>query len=109
MIAWEYAVNRNVAWVQGRTYPRVVGFGALSNVLIPSVVFILGASFGDTIKLGFISPFLYVATSVAALYYYPFRRPDLLMLAMTGAAVLAARWLLLKVTASRIEGGASHA
>ena len=82
LIAWEYAVNRNVAWVQGRSYPRVIGFGALSNVLIPSVVFILGASFGDTIKLGFISPVLYVAASVVALYYYQFRRPDLLMLTM---------------------------
>jgi uncharacterized membrane protein len=82
LIAWELAVNRNVAWVQGRTYPRIVGFGALSNVLIPSVVFILGASFGDTIKLGFISPVLYVAASVVALYYYQFRRPDLLMLTM---------------------------
>ena len=82
LIAWEYAVNRNVAWVQGRTYPRVVGLGALSNVLIPSVMFIVGASFGETIKLGFISPVLYVAASVAALYYYQFRRPDLLMLTM---------------------------
>lgn len=82
LIAWEYAVNRNVAWVQGRTYPRVIGFGALSNVLIPTVVFIVGASFGEAIKLGISSPVLYVAASVAALYYYRFRRPDLLMLTM---------------------------
>jgi len=82
LIAWEYAVNRNVAWVQGRTYPRVIGFGALSNVLIPTFVFIVGASFGETVKLGYISPVLYVAASVAALYYYQFRRPDLLMLTM---------------------------
>ena len=82
LIAWEYAVNRNVAWVQGRTYPRVIGFGALSNVLIPTFVFIVGASFGETVKLWYISPVLYVAASVAALYYYQFRRPDLLMLTM---------------------------
>jgi uncharacterized membrane protein len=82
LIAWEYAVNRNVAWVQGRTYPRVIGFGALSNILIPTVVFIIGASFGEVAKLGVISPVLYVAASVAALYYYQFRRHDLLMLTM---------------------------
>jgi len=82
LIAWEYAVNCNVAWVQGRTYPRVVGFAALSNVLIPTFVFIVGASFGETVKLGFISPVLYVAASVAALHYYQFRRPDLFMLTM---------------------------
>ena len=82
LIAWEYAANQNVAWMQGRTYPRVVGLGALSNVLIPTVMFIIGASFGETINLGFISPVLYAVASVAALYYYQFRRPDLLMLTM---------------------------
>ena len=82
LIAWEYAVNQNVAWMQGRTYPRVVGLGALSNVLIPTVMFIIGASFGETMNLGFISPALYAVASVAALYYYQFRRPDLLMLTM---------------------------
>jgi uncharacterized membrane protein len=82
LIAWEYAANRNVAWVQGRTYPRVVGFGALTNVLIPTLMFIVVASFGEKIKLGVMSPVLYVAASVAALYYYQFRRRDLLMLTM---------------------------
>ncbi len=82
LIVWEFAVNQNVTWVQGRTYPRVIGFGALSNVMIPTVVFIIGASFGETVKLGVISPVLYAAASGAALYYYQFRRPDLLMLTM---------------------------
>jgi uncharacterized membrane protein len=82
LIAWEYAVNRNVTWVQGRTYPRLIGFGALSCVLIPTVVIIVGASFGEKINLGFISPVLYAAASIVALYYYQFRRPDLLMLTM---------------------------
>ncbi len=82
LIAWENAVNRNVAWVQGRTYPRVIGFAALINVLIPTFVFIVGASFGETVKLGFTSPVLYSAASVVAFYYYQFRRPDLLMLTM---------------------------
>lgn len=82
LIAWECAVNRNVAWVQGRTYPRVIGFGALSSVLIPTVVLIIGASFGERINLGVISPVLYAIASVAALYYYRNRRPDLFMLTM---------------------------
>lgn len=82
LIAWEYAVNRKIDWVQGRTYPRIVGLGALINVLIPTFMFIVGASFGEKINLGFVSPFLYVVASVAALYYYQFRKPDLLMLTM---------------------------
>jgi len=82
LITWEYAVNRNIAWVQGRTYPRVIGFGALATVLVPTVVLIVIASFGKEPRLGPISPVLYVAASVAAFYYYQFRRPDLLMLTM---------------------------
>ena len=82
LIAWEYAASRNLAWMRGRTCPRVIGFGALSNLLVPTVAFIVGASFGEAHKLAVISPVLYVAASVAALYYYRSRRPDLLMLTM---------------------------
>jgi uncharacterized membrane protein len=82
LIAWEFAANSNVAWAQGRTYPRVIGFGALCSVMIPTVVFIIGASFGERVNLSVISPVLYTITSIAALYYYQFRRPDLLMLTM---------------------------
>ena len=82
LIAWELAHNRNVAWVQGRTYPRVIGFGAFSAVLIPTVVLIIGESFGERSKLGAISPVLYAAASIIAFYYYQFRSPDLLMLTM---------------------------
>lgn len=82
LIAWELALNRNVAWVQGRTYPRVIGFGAFSAVLIPTVVLIVGVSIGERSNLGAISPLLFAVASAAAFYYYQFRRPDLLMLTM---------------------------
>ncbi len=82
LVAWELAHNREVNWVRGRTYPRVIGFGAFSVVLIPTVVLIVGASLAEANKIGPISPVLYIATSVAGLYYYQFRRPDLLMLTM---------------------------
>ena len=82
LIAWEYAASRNIAWMQGRTFPRVIGFGALSSVLIPTFVFILGASFGENFKIDAISPVLYVVTSAGGLYYYQYRRPDLLMLTL---------------------------
>ena len=88
LIAWESAVNRKLAWVQGRSYPRIIGFGALTNVLVPTVAFVLGANFGEASKLGIISPVLVIAASAAALYYYQFRRPDLLMLTMVAFAVI---------------------
>jgi uncharacterized membrane protein len=82
LIAWEYTTNRDVGWVQGRTYPRVMGFIAFSTVLIPTVIIIIGASLTESGNIGVISPVLYVAASTAAFFYYQFHRPDLLMLTM---------------------------
>ncbi len=105
LIAWELALNRNVAWVQGRTYPRVIGFGALIAVLIPTVVLVIGASFGKGGNLGVISPVLYAAASVGAFYYYQFRRPDLLMLTMlVFGAILVLTTLFVRYMA-RDSGG----
>lgn len=80
LVAWEYAIYRNVGWVQGRTFPRVVGFGAFANVLLPTVVLAFGAGFGESEKLWVISPIFYVASTITAIYFYRYRRPDLLLL-----------------------------
>ncbi len=82
LLIWELTLNRNVSWVQGRTCPRVIGLGAFSAVLIPTVVLIVGASLGEGEQLGPVSPVLYALTSIGGFYYYQFRRPDLLMLTM---------------------------
>jgi uncharacterized membrane protein len=59
-----------------------VAFAALSNVLIPTVILIFGASLEAGGNLGVISPLLYLAFSAAGFYYYQYHRPDLLMLTM---------------------------
>ena len=82
LIVWEFALNREVVWMRGRSFPRVVAFLALTSVLIPTLIFIIAASFGESNKLSFISPLLYATASVVAFYYYQFRRPDLLMLTL---------------------------
>lgn len=82
LVVWEYASNRGLNWMQGRIYPRIMAFGALSNVLIPTVVIIFGASLGERGNIGAISPVLYVIASAAGLFYYQYRKPDLLILTM---------------------------
>jgi len=82
LLGWEYATNRQVSWVMGRTYPRIMAFGALGSVLIPTVVLIFGASLEMGGHLGVISPLLYAAYSAAGFYYYQYQRPDLLILTM---------------------------
>ncbi|MCZ6854229.1 MAG: DUF2157 domain-containing protein [Gammaproteobacteria bacterium] len=105
LIAWENAANRDVEWVQDRTYPRIMAFVALSNVLIPTVVIIFGESLGERVDLGVISPVLYAVASAAAFYYYQHRRPDLLMLTMcVFAAVLVATSVMIRFTVDDISG-----
>lgn len=105
LIAWEIAANRNIAWVQGRTYPRIMAFGALGNVLIPTVIVIFGASLGVRGDLGVISPMLYTLATLAAFYYYQYRRPDLLMLTMVVfGAVLVFTTLFVRYLANESGG-----
>lgn len=80
LVVWELASNQGVDWMRGRTYPRIMAFGALSNVLIPTVIMIFGVSLDARENVGVISPTLYVVASAAALFYYQYRKPDLLIL-----------------------------
>ena len=82
LVVWEIASNQGLNWMQGRTYPRIMAFGALSNLLVPTVIIIIGASFDARGNIGVISPVLYGIATVVALYYYQYRKPDLLILTM---------------------------
>jgi uncharacterized membrane protein len=82
LVVWEIVSNQGLNWMQGRTYPRIMAFGALSNLLVPTVVIIIGASFDARGNIGVISPVLYGIATVVALYYYQYRKPDLLILTM---------------------------
>lgn len=82
LLAWEMAQNRKIAWMRGRTFPRVIGLMAFSVVLIPTIVVIIGVNFGVRGSPGPVSALLFIAASMFAFYYYRFRKPDLLMLTM---------------------------
>ena len=82
LLIWEFAANRGVSWIQGRWFPRVLAFGALSTVLLPTLIIIFAASFGERASLSNISPFLYIAATAICLYFYQYRKPDLFILTL---------------------------
>ena len=82
LIIWEVAANRNTDWLQGRTYPRLVAFGALVTVLIPTTVIIMASGNGWGGEIGVISPVLYMLATLSGLYYYQHQRHDLLILSL---------------------------
>lgn len=82
---------------------------AAPGLLLALIVIMLGTSSGNRVYLGAGIAFLVV---FIACYFYGIQVSMLtksISLVTAGAAVLAARWLLLKVTADSIEGGAGHA
>jgi len=82
---------------------------AIPGLLLALIVIMLGASSGNRVFTGAGIAFLVV---FIATYFYGIQVSMLtksITLVATGATVLAARWLLLKVTAGPVEGGASHA
>jgi hypothetical protein len=82
---------------------------AIPGLLLALIVIMLGATSGNRVFIGAGIAFLVV---FIATYFYGIEVSMLtksISLVATGAAVLAARWLLLKVTAGHIEGGTSHA
>ena len=82
---------------------------AIPGLLLALIVIMLGATSGNRVFIGAGIAFLVV---FIATYFYGIQVSMLtksISLVATGAAVLAARWLLLKVTAGPVEGGSSHA
>jgi uncharacterized membrane protein len=81
---------------------------AIPGLLLALIVIMLGATSGNRVFIGAGITFLVV---FIATYFYGIEVSMLtksVSLVATGAAVLAARWIILKVTAGHIEGGASH-
>jgi uncharacterized membrane protein len=80
LIIWEYASSRGIDWLQGRLFPRLFAFIALCTVLLPTLVIIVAAGFEEQAGLSTASPLSLFLATVGALYYYQYRRHDLLIL-----------------------------
>lgn len=99
IVIWELAANRGIAWLQGRTYPRVLALIALYTVLGPTVVVIFGAASDHRVNIGVVSPVLFAAAVLLTLWYYQYRKLDLFML----TAALFGTILVVMALAIRLE------
>ncbi len=82
---------------------------AIPGLLLALIVIMLGASSGNRVFVGAGIAFLVV---FIAAYFYGIQISMLtksIVLVSTGVAVLAARWMFLKITADQIKGGSGHA
>lgn len=80
LVAWELAASMGIAWLQGRTGPRLLALAALYTVLAPTLLLIFGASAEEKVDITVLSPVLFAAALAACLWFYQYRKPDLFML-----------------------------
>ena len=80
LVIWEAGAQRDIAWMQGRIYPRVTAVAALITVLLPTLVIIVMAGFAEKTELSVVSPILLAAATGACIYYYQCHRHDLFIL-----------------------------
>lgn len=89
LVAWELAADRGIAWLEGRTFPRLVALLAFYAVVAPTLVLIAVGANGLTARLSLVSPLLCAAAVAACLWYYRRRKLDLFMLtAALSSAIL---------------------
>ena len=99
LCAWEAAANMGVAWLRGRTGPRLLALAALVTVLPPTMLLVFAASADHESEVTALSPLLFAAALAACLWYYQFRKRDIFMLtagifgAILVAMTLAVRYL----------------
>ncbi len=82
IVIWEIAAARGAPWLQGRSFPRVVGLIALYTVLGPTVLLIFAAAVEHRLGVGVLSPLLFAAALALTLWFYQYRKLDLFMLTM---------------------------
>lgn len=80
LIIWELAAGLGVAWLKGRTGPRLLALAALYTVLAPTLLLIFGASAAEQLEITVLSPLLFAAALAACLGYYQYGKRDLFML-----------------------------
>jgi uncharacterized membrane protein len=104
LVIWEFFTFRGVSWMQGRVYPRLVAFGALSVVLPSTLIMIFGAAFGENAGLHFMSPLLLAITTAVGLWFYQYKRQDLLILTL---CLLAAIFVVTSFAIRHVVTGTS--
>ncbi len=83
LITWEYAYRKGVIWLQGKWLSGILFAAMLTAIIIPTVFAIIKFEDWQAKPLFAITTLLYISVTALALWYYLYRRRDLLLLAMS--------------------------
>jgi len=102
LIIWEFNSRRNVTWMTGRSFPRIISLFALTPIVISTLVFIFSAGPEYYWGVRYLSPVLFLVFIGVAFYLYSKRFLDMFILA---ASVLAMIVIVTAVLARVIHTG----
>ena len=80
LLLWEILARRNVSWMQGRTFPRIVSLIALTPVLFASLFLIVDLLFEFEGTWSVLALLLFGSFASLSLFYYRSRVHDLFIL-----------------------------
>ena len=96
LILWEYFSkhsinnNRNISWMCGRLFPRIIAIFALLPIVISTLIFIFtaGSDVGHYWGVRYVSPVLFAAFTGLALFYYSRKHIDMFILSASLLALI---------------------
>ena len=102
LVTWEFFSKRNVSWMRGRTFPRIIAIFALVPIVVSTLIFIFAAGVDYYWGIRYVSPVFFTVFTVVALYYYSKKLLDMFILA---AALLALIVIVTSVIARVFHSG----
>ena len=88
LVSWEFFQRRELPWMRGRSFPRIIAVFALVPIAISTLIFIfaMGAEYYWGIR--YVSPVLFAIFTLLALYYYSRKMLDMFILAVSLLALI---------------------
>ncbi|MEJ2179647.1 MAG: hypothetical protein P8Y28_04225, partial [Gammaproteobacteria bacterium] len=82
--------KRNINWMCGRWFPRIIAIFALLPIVVSTLIFIFtaGSDVGHYWGIRYVSPVLFVAFAGVALFYYSRKYIDMFILAVSLLALI---------------------
>ena len=81
LVSWEYFAKRDLDWMRGRSFPRMIAVFSLVPVLVSTLIFILAAGDGEYWGARYVSPLFFALFTIAVLYYFSKKHLDMFILA----------------------------
>lgn len=80
VVIWEAIALRVQQWMDSRYLPRLIGLLALTMIMMNTLAYITHSVFYEERQVSISAPILYVVSTSAGIWFYQFKRRDILML-----------------------------